>query len=1037
MPLLPANARATRKAAARVAAIYLIFAAVWIFASDRLLEFAVLDPAWLARIGTVKGMVFVTVTTLLLYLLLRTRGAAGEDEKASLPVSKPRHLIAAFIALALVVPLLGYAVIRLESQRIRDAAFSDLNAIADLKTSQIESWLHERWNDADALSANDSLIDDLDQWLHTRDGSAGERVVKRLQVFKDLYRHDIQLLDPEGRRLLAPEGQPDTLDTVRQTLLATAPHTGQIQVSDLYRDKLGQIRLDYAVPLVKRGEDPPRRVAVAVMRTPVESFLFPLIQSWPTPSPSAETLIFRREGNNILFLNELRHRKGTALSFRLPLDTPGLPAAIAIRSGGKAQAMEGIDYRGIPVLTAIRPVLGTSWLLLAKADRDEVLRPLHHLVFWISLVALAAIAAIAAAVILLWRREERAHRLELVAQSAEKDRLLKLFYDLPFIGMAIVSAAGKRWLHANDRLCEILGSPLEELQETTWEQLAEPDDPTAGRTLSQRVMAGEMDGYQMEKRFVRKNGSVVDTSIDVKSVHHEDGSVEYLVATVEDITERKLAEVALRESQSDMKRAQAVGHIGSWRLDVRRNELAWSEENHRIFGMPEGTPLTYETFLSSVHPDDREYVDRMWQAGLRGEPYDIEHRIVVDGTIKWVREKAELEYDRDGTLLGGFGTTQDITGRKWVEEKLRIQLRLVQAITDCAADSIFVTDENGRTTFMNREAEKVFGYSARELGGKVLHDVIHHHHPDGRPYPINECPNCRIYSSGETVRNNEEVFFRKDGSRVTVACSNAPLQITGKSAGAVLVTHDITDLKHAQQTLIEADRRKDEFLAMLAHELRNPLAPIRTAAHVLGRPGLDEPKIKWAHDMIEKQVTHLVRLVDDLLDISRIVRGKIALKLQELELGTLVRQVVEDARPLIDGKGQKLEVRLPEKPSRFEGDPVRLSQVLFNLLDNAVKYTPEGGRIELAARLAGEQIEIKVRDNGMGIPADLLPYVFDLFQQGERTLDRAQGGLGLGLTLVRRLVELHGGTIEVESTGVDQGSEFTVRLPLRYGQNDG
>ena len=994
MPLLPANAKATRKAAARVAAIYLIFAAVWIFASDRLLVLAVRDPAWVVRIGTVKGAVFVAVTALLLYLLLSTWRVAGESEQASLTGAKLRHVIAAFIVLALIVPLLGYGVVRLEGQRIRAEAFSDLGAIADLKASQIESWLRERWNDSEALAANDSLIDDIDRWLRTRDDSAGERVVRRLQMFKHLYRHDIQLLDPEGHRLLAPEGQPDTLDTARQTLLAAAPHTRQIQVTDLYRDKAGQIRLDYAVPLLKRDEDPPRRVAVAVMRTPVEAFLFPLIQTWPTPSPSAETLLFRREGNHVLFLNELRHHKGTALSFRLPLDTPGLPAAAAIRGGGKARAMEGIDYRGIPVLTAIRPVQGTSWLLLAKADRDEVLRPLHQLVFWVSLVALAAIGVIAAAVILLWRREEHAHGLELVAQSAEKDRLLKLFYDLPFIGMAIVSAAGKRWLHANDRLCEILGYPLEELQGTTWEQLTEPDDPAAGRTLSERVMAGEMDGYQMEKRFVRKDGSVVDTGIDVKSVHREDGSVEYLVATVQDITERKLAEQALRESQADLNRAQAVGHIGSWRLDVRRNELTWSEENYRIFGIPEGTPLAYETFLSAVHPDDREYVDRMWQAGLRGEPYDIEHRIAVDGTVKWVREKAELEFDRHSTLLGGFGTTQDITGRKQVEGKLRIQLRLVQAITACAAESIFVTDEMGRTTFMNREAEKAFGYTAGELVGKVLHDAIHHHYPDGRPYPINECPNCRIYSSGETVRNNEEVFFRKDGSRVTVACSNAPLQITGESAGAILVAHDITDLKHAQQTLIEADRRKDEFLAMLAHELRNPLAPIRTAAHVLGRPGLDEPKIKWAHDMIEKQVTHLIRLVDDLLDISRIVRGKIALKLQELELGTLVRQVVEDARPLIDGKGQRLEVRLPEEPSRFEGDPVRLSQVLFNLLDNAVKYTPEGGRIELAARLAGEQIEIKVRDNGVGIPADLLPYVFDLFQQGERTPGPRTGRAG-------------------------------------------
>jgi PAS domain S-box-containing protein len=173
---------------------------------------------------------------------------------------------------------------------------------------------------------------------------------------------------------------------------------------------------------------------------------------------------------------------------------------------------------------------------------------------------------------------------------------------------------------------------------------------------------------------------------------------------------------ALRNSEMDLNRAQAVGQIGSWRLDVRDNVLLWSDENHRIFGIPKGTPLTYETFLSTVHPDDREYVDRMWKAALHGEPYDIEHRLIADGMVKWVRERAELEFDEQGTLLGGFGTTQDITVRKLAEERLRVQLRLTNAITDCAADSVFVTDEYGRTTFVNVEAERIFGYTPSSWG---------------------------------------------------------------------------------------------------------------------------------------------------------------------------------------------------------------------------------------------------------------------------------------------------------------------------------
>jgi PAS domain S-box-containing protein len=808
-----------------------------------------------------------------------------------------------------------------------------------------------------------------------------------------------------------------------------------VQVSDIYRDGAGRIRLDFVVPLINREDGAQRVVGVAVLRAPAEKFLFPLIQTWPTPSPSGETLLFRRDANSVLFLNELRHRGGAALSFRLPLDTPELPAAIALRDG-RTGNIEGRDYRGVPVLTTVRRVPDTSWFLVAKVDRDEVLRPLHDLVFWIGLVALAAVAAVAAAVFLLWRQEQHAHRLALIAQAAEKDRLLKLFYDLPFIGMAITSPENRRWLHANDRLCEMLGYPREELLQTTWEDLTHPDDLAAERVRFDEVLNGASEGYALDKRFVRKDGSLVETSLDVKCVRRAGQGVEYLVATVQDITERKRVGKALRDSEMDLNRAQAVGQIGSWRLDVRHNELLWSDENHRIFGIPRGTPLTYETFLSTVHPDDREYVDRMWKAALHGEPYDIEHRLIADGGLKWVRERAELEFDEQGMLLGGFGTTQDITERKQAEEKLRLQLRLTNAITDCAADSIFVTDEYGRTTFANAEAEQVFGYTAAEFMGQVLHDLIHHHHPDGRPYPFVDCPNCWIYLSGETVRNEEAVFFRKDGTPVMVACSNSPLEVGGERMGAILVAHDITSLKHAEEALREADRRKDEFVAMLAHELRNPLAPIRSAAHVLGHPGLDASRIEWARKIIEGQVVHLTRLVDDLLDVSRIVRGNIEPRREPIELAAVVEQALESARPLIESKGHAVTVSLPQAPVQLEGDPVRLTQVLLNLLDNAAKFTPRGGKIELRAERVGPEVELAVRDNGIGIPAELLPRIFDLFEQGERTLDRTEGGLGIGLTLVHRLVELHGGRVQAKSAGPGQGAEFTVWLPAAVARED-
>jgi signal transduction histidine kinase len=228
----------------------------------------------------------------------------------------------------------------------------------------------------------------------------------------------------------------------------------------------------------------------------------------------------------------------------------------------------------------------------------------------------------------------------------------------------------------------------------------------------------------------------------------------------------------------------------------------------------------------------------------------------------------------------------------------------------------------------------------------------------------------------------------------------------------------------------EASERKDEFLAMLAHELRNPLAPIFNALHILQLNGSSDPTVDQARTVLDRQTRQLARLVDDLLDVSRITRGKIQLRKEPVELAKLLARAQESARPSIEGRGHKLEIIVPEEPLWLDADPTRLEQVLANLLNNAAKYTDPGGRITIVAARDNEELVLQVRDNGIGIAPEMLPRLFNLFLQADRSLDRAQGGLGIGLTLVRRLVEMHDGTIEAASPGLGNGSEFTIRLPL-------
>ena len=228
--------------------------------------------------------------------------------------------------------------------------------------------------------------------------------------------------------------------------------------------------------------------------------------------------------------------------------------------------------------------------------------------------------------------------------------------------------------------------------------------------------------------------------------------------------------------------------------------------------------------------------------------------------------------------------------------------------------------------------------------------------------------------------------------------------------------------------LKESDRRKDEFLAMLAHELRNPLAPIRNAVQIYRAKGPPVPELQWATDVIDRQVQQMTRLVDDLLDVSRITKGKIELRKERVELAAVVNSAVEASRPLIEKWGHELTVTIPPEPIHLEADPTRMAQVLSNLLNNAAKYTDQGGRIWLTAERQSDQVLIRVKDTGIGIPTEMLPRIFDMFTQVDRSLERSEGGLGIGLTLVQRLVEMHGGTVEARSDGPGKGSEFVVRL---------
>jgi len=413
-----------------------------------------------------------------------------------------------------------------------------------------------------------------------------------------------------------------------------------------------------------------------------------------------------------------------------------------------------------------------------------------------------------------------------------------------------------------------------------------------------------------------------------------------------------------------------------------------------------------------------------------------------------------------------------LVGRKSAEESLRQAEEHFQQLVGGVADyAIFLLDAMGHVVSWNTGAERINGYTAREIIGQHF----------SRFYPPEAVergwPDEELRLAAANGRIEDEAWrLRKDGSPYWANVVITALHDErGSLRGFLKVTRDLTERKRAEEALrqahaeledrvrqrtaelqrantelqaeiaererleqevrrqleelVLADRHKNEFLAMLAHELRNPMAPLRNALHLLKMPGTDSEIAREARDVMERQVKHLVRMVDDLLDISRIVCGRIELRRESVKLQEVVERAVELAQPVIDAQGHELIVTRPAQPVWLNADCVRLAQVISNLLTNAAKYTEKAGRIWLTAGCEDGLAVVRVRDNGIGITPELLPRIFELFVQGDRSLERTQGGLGIGLTLVRRIVELHGGSVTASSAGTGQGSEFVVRLP--------
>ncbi len=487
---------------------------------------------------------------------------------------------------------------------------------------------------------------------------------------------------------------------------------------------------------------------------------------------------------------------------------------------------------------------------------------------------------------------------------------------------------------------------------------------------------------------------------------------------------REAAEEALRLSEHRFRGFADTAPAMLWATDVEGSCTYLSRGWYEFTGQTEQEGLGYG-WLDAVHPEDRgAAAEAFLAASAKRVPFELEHRLrCADGVNRWVIDAGRPGTDDAGRFSGYVGSVTDIHERKLAEARLDLAVNSGRV-------GIWYSDLPFDVLVWNRHVKTHFGLPPDAV---VTIDTFYE-----RMHPEDREPTRRAIDDSITTRTAYDTVYRTIGLDGQVRWIRA-IGRTGYADDRPVhfdgVTLDITELVTLREASEAANRAKDEFLAMLGHELRNPLAPILTALELLKVPGVTAGERERA--IIERQVQHLVGLVDDLLDISRITRGRVELRKERLETADVVAQAVEIASPLLEQQRHRLEVDVP-RDLFIDGDGRRIAQVLANLLTNAAKYTKAGGHIELRAHADEDTIVIRVRDSGIGIEPEMLPKIFDLFVQETQSLERSRGGLGLGLAIVRGLVDLHGGTVQATSQGRNAGTEFTVRLPrCRQAPSDG
>ncbi|MFA6053765.1 MAG: PAS domain S-box protein [Thermodesulfovibrionales bacterium] len=939
----------------------------------------------------------------------------------------PYHLLAIFFLLSFSIAITGYLYYKNQKEHIKKEKHEELNAIADLKVDQIRDWREERFRDASFIYNNPQIARQIKESLEYPGSPALKKEVPgwMTSMYKNRQYKSMCIIDRNGKIIVSVHEDNAGKRSRVSNYLNEALKTKKVFFSDLYRDEVKNIFMDIVVPIIFSQNNEEAPVGFVVLRIDPYQFLYPLIHSYPVPSKTAESLLVRKEGSEVVYLNELRHRKNMAFNLRLPSAQTDLPAVMAVF--GKEGVVEGKDYRGIPVLAAIKKIPGSPWFLVAKVDMEEVFAPHYNRFRLITILVWVLIVLSGTAVIMFWRHQQAQFYKKQYDGEFQRITLLQKYEHLTKLANDIVLLVDEqgRIVEANDMALITYGYELNEILALNIRDLRTPEARSEIASLMKTVE--ERNGLIFETLHMKKDGAIFPVEVSSRVITIAEQKL--FMSIIRDISERKQTEEALKKSE-ELYRSLFENMLNGFAYckmlfeEGRPKDFIYLAVNS-AFEMQTGLKNVIGKKVSEVIPgirdSDPQLLEIYGRVALTGLPERFETYVNALGMWFWISVYSPVHEH----FVAVFDV---ITERKRAEEELR---KLYRAVEQSPA-SVIITDLHGDIEYVNPKFTEVTGYSLEEVRGK-----------NPRILKSGETPPEEYRRLWETITSGGEwhgMFHnkRKDGAlfweRVSIS---AVRDNSGAITHFIAVNEDITNRKCLEDQFRQAQKMEavGQLAGGIAHDFNNILTAIIGYGHIIKMKLKEDNPLRTYADRILSLSDRAANLTQSLLSFSR----KRIMNPEPVNLNEVVKRI-DHLLSRIIGEDIRLQTTLSEEEMIVMADSEQIELVLMNLATNARDAMPEGGLLNIGTEKIdideefikehgfgrkGEHVLISVADTGAGIDIETREKIFEPFF----TTKEVGKGTGLGLSMVYGIIKQHEGYINIYSEP-GMGTTFRIYLPL-------